>query len=63
MKERENKFEAGDTVYTKANPDVKLVVRRYIGRIYYCTFPEEPKRQELALFARELVDSDLQPTK
>ena len=56
MEEKENKFEAGDTVYSKVNPDVKLVVRRYIDRIYYCKFAEDPDRKELALFERELVN-------
>ena len=58
MKERENKYGAGDTVYAKLNPDVKLVVRRYIDRIYYCRFPDEPDRKELALFERELVTKE-----
>lgn len=49
------KYVAGDTVYTKVNPEIKLIVRRYVSRIYYCTFPEEPERKELALFERELV--------
>ncbi|MEQ9405597.1 MAG: hypothetical protein RIM99_18555 [Cyclobacteriaceae bacterium] len=53
--EKENRYAANDTVYSKANPDVKLVVRRYIHRIYYCGFPDEPKRKELALFEREVV--------
>ncbi|MEQ9286609.1 MAG: hypothetical protein RIG77_06850 [Cyclobacteriaceae bacterium] len=57
MEERENKYGTGDTVYTKVNPDVMLVVRRYIGRIYYCQFPDEPDRKELALFERELVET------
>ena len=51
----ENKFKAGDTVYTKVNPDVKLIVRRYIKRSYYCRFAGEPDKKELALFQRELV--------
>ncbi len=53
--EKENKYVAGDTVYAKINPKVKLVVRRYIDRIYDCQFPNEPERKELALFERELV--------
>ena len=53
--EKENKYVAGDTVFAKVNPEVKLVVRRYIHRIYYCQFPNEPERKELALFERELV--------
>jgi len=55
MEESKGKFKAGDTVFAKENPDVKLIVRRYISRIYYCTFVEEPKKKELVLFERELV--------
>lgn len=58
MKERENRFEAGDTVYAKVNPDVRLVVRRYVDRIYYCRFPDEPDRKEVVFFQRELMGKD-----
>jgi hypothetical protein len=53
--QKENKYMAGDTVYAKATPDVRLVIRRYVNRIYYCQFFNEPERKELALFERELV--------
>lgn len=53
--EKKNKYAVGDTVYAKVNPETKLIVRLYVSRIYYCTFPEEPERKELALFERELV--------
>lgn len=55
MTEQENKFKEGDIVYAKVNPDVRLIVRRYISRIYYCKFADEPDKKELALFERELV--------
>ena len=55
MKDEKNKYVAGDIVYAKKNPDEKLVVRRYVSRIYYCRFLDEPNRKELALFERELV--------
>ena len=53
--EKENKYVAGDVVYAKEDPEVKLVVRRYISRIYYCQFPNEPERKELVFFERELI--------
>ncbi len=53
---KENKYKAGDAVYAKIKPDVKLVVRRYIDRIYYCKFFNEPNRKELALFESEIVE-------
>lgn len=50
----EHKYKAGEVVYQKANPDVKLVVRRYLNRIYYCKFQDDAERKELALFEREI---------
>ena len=56
MKEiKESKYKAGDTVYAKKDPAIRLVVRRYISQIYYCRFLDHPDRKEAALFERELV--------
>lgn len=54
--ERENeiKYVAGDIVYEKVKPEVKLVVYRYIDRIYFCRLRDEPERKEVVLFEREL---------
>ncbi len=52
---QEGKFKSGDIVYTKVNPEVKLIVRLYYRRIYYCTFAEDPKKKEVVFFERELV--------
>lgn len=49
------KYKSGDFVYAKENPSEKLEVRRYLRRIYFCTFPNNPEKKELALFERELV--------
>ncbi len=55
MEGQESKFKPGDTVYAKANPEVKLIVRLYYRRIYYCTFAEDPKKKEVVFFERELL--------
>lgn len=55
MTEHDHKFKAGDTVYAKVSLDLRLIVRRYISRIYYCRFVDEPDKKELALFERELL--------
>ncbi len=52
---QESKFKSGDTVYAKVNPKVKLIVRLYYRRIYYCTFADNPNKKELVLFERELL--------
>ena len=52
----ENKHKEGDTVFAYENPKLKLVVRRYVDRIYYCKIQEDPTRKELVYFDRELMD-------
>ena len=51
----ENKYPEGSIVYAKANPGLRLAVRRYVERIYYCTNPEHPLEKERVYFERELV--------
>lgn len=53
--EKVNKFNVGDTVYTKVNPTIEMLVRKYYAGIYYCSFVSEPGKKELALFERELI--------
>ncbi|WPR75811.1 hypothetical protein [Algoriphagus sp. NG3] len=57
MEETEvTKFKAGQTVFAKVAPEVKLIIRRYYKRIYYCKFADDPQKKELALFGREIID-------
>ena len=51
----QNKYNPGDMVYAKVDPTLKLVIRRYIDRIYFCKIHEDPERKELVYFERELV--------
>lgn len=53
----ENKYPEGSIVYAKVNPGLKLAVRRYASRIYYCTNLAQPQGKELVYFERELTDS------
>lgn len=53
----ENIFPEGSVVFAKVNPDLKLVVRRYIKRIYHCTIQDSPLQTELVYFERELTNS------
>ncbi|GAA0877998.1 hypothetical protein GCM10009119_09660 [Algoriphagus jejuensis] len=55
INDQDNKFNVGDLVYTKKNPDVQMIVRKYYAKIYYCKFADLPMKTELALFERELV--------
>ncbi|MGZ3882648.1 MAG: hypothetical protein ACXVPQ_01835 [Bacteroidia bacterium] len=51
----ENKYQEGEEVVAKADPTLLLLVRRYVDHIYYCKVKEEPSRQELVYFERELT--------
>ena len=51
----DNIFSEGQIVYAKSNPGVKLIVRRYTGRIYYCMTKEDPSVKGLVFFERELT--------
>ncbi len=51
------KYKIGDTVFTKINPSISLIVKRYIDGIYYCGFQNDPDRWELGLYAKALVGS------
>jgi hypothetical protein len=51
----ENNFKEGEIVYAKIAPKLKLVVRRYVKRIYYCKVQNDPNRKDLVYFERELM--------
>ena len=48
------KFKEGDPVFANANPSQKLLVRRYLDRIYYCR-SETPPLKDVVFFERELT--------
>lgn len=54
---KKNNYNAGDTVYAKSNPKLKLVVRRYIDQVYYCKVEKDPEQKERVYFERELVEN------
>ncbi|WP_266205868.1 hypothetical protein [Pontibacter kalidii] len=51
-----NKYPVGSIVYAKVNPGLRLAVRRYVKRVYYCTNLAHPLEKELVYFERELMD-------
>ena len=55
----QNKYNAGDIVYAKVNPTLKLIIRRYVDQVYYCKIQEDPEKDELVYFERELVEDPL----
>ena len=51
----ENTFPIGSEVFAKVNPDLKLIIRQYLKRIYYCTVMGNPFQKDLVYFERELI--------
>lgn len=54
---QENKYNAGEVVYAIAFPEVKLIIRRYLDRIYYCQLATDRSKPDLVYFERELMQS------
>lgn len=50
----ENKYKEGQVVHAKVDPEIKVVIRRYVARIYYCKVQNDPARKELVYFEREI---------
>lgn len=50
----ENKFQEREVVYGANEPNLKLVIRRYVDRIYYCKVQDDPEQKERVYFEREL---------
>jgi hypothetical protein len=49
-----NIYPVGTILTTKADPNTKLVIRRYDQGLYYCAVAGEETQKELAYFEREL---------
>ena len=41
----ENKYKEGEVVRAKVDLTLKLVIRRYVDRIYFCKIQEDPNRK------------------
>lgn len=54
METKEQKYRDGEIVFAIKHPIVRLIVRRYIPTIYYCTVADDPTR-EVVYFERELM--------
>jgi len=55
IRAKENKYKEGEVVYARAYPTIKLIIRRYVDRIYYCNTAEAPQKKDLVYFERELM--------
>ncbi len=43
----EVKYHEGDVVFAKIEPSLKLVIRLYIGGLYYCKVQQDAAREEV----------------
>ena len=50
----EIKFKERESVCAIIAPEVALVVRRYVDRVYYCKIISDPEHRDLIYFEREL---------
>jgi hypothetical protein len=51
----DNIYKEGTFITAKEDPDVQLVITKYMQRIYYCAVVGNAERKELAYFERELI--------
>jgi hypothetical protein len=51
----ENKYKEGEVVCAKEKPSFKLIIRRYVDRIYYCKIKKDPLIKKVVYFERELM--------
>jgi hypothetical protein len=61
--ETENKYAEGQYVHAIDSPHIKLIIRRYLDRIYYCKIAEFPEHDDLVYFERQIEpDTDKKDT-
>lgn len=51
----DNIYKEGSFIAAKSAPGCKLIINRYIKRIYYCKAANDPSGKLLAYFERELI--------
>jgi hypothetical protein len=54
-----NKYKEGSAVHAIANPGQKLIIRRYVDRVYYCKIAENLTAKELVFFEWELASDSI----
>jgi hypothetical protein len=51
----DNIYKEGTFITAKVDSERKLIINRYLGRIYYCKAVNDPNGQLFAYFERELI--------
>ena len=50
----DNIYPVGSNISAKAAPEIKLLIRKYYQRIYYCCIQGNEQGKQLVYFEREL---------
>lgn len=53
------KYQNGEFVFALEAPEVKLIIKRYLDRIYFCENKDQPGSKLMAYFERELSPGNL----
>ncbi len=53
----DNLYPEGSLIFAKDRPTIPMVIRRYIGRIYYCRNQRDSAESERSYFEHELLPS------
>lgn len=56
--DHQHKYQQGQVVYALEHPEIALIIRRYIDRIYYCQLQKEPVQKDVVYFENELFSLD-----
>jgi hypothetical protein len=52
---RKCRFQVGTVVYSKADPQIKLLIMKYDSGIYHCAVVGDAKRNDLVFFESQLT--------
>jgi hypothetical protein len=56
----DNIYPVGTVVYSRVQPDLKLIIEQYMHRIYFCGVFLQPGSKQVPYFEREITDT-IQP--
>lgn len=57
MRQNDNIYKTGSIVAAKKDPNVKLMIRKYIHRTYYCTVIGDAAISQLRYLEKDLLPS------
>ncbi|MEX1239193.1 MAG: hypothetical protein WEB30_05735 [Cyclobacteriaceae bacterium] len=58
----DNIYTLGTVIAAKSKPDVKLIIRKYYHRTYYCDVMDDLTQKPMEYFEKELIPPSLHKT-